>query len=117
VIDVEAELDRLTADLAVLDVACRAGTRVNWRLEALPAIRALDQLKLHAAWGAAIRGYARVDHRIETVLSINALRIARFHGAFGWLLVRDWPLHRLTIRPTAGVSQFRIGSATTSQIK
>jgi hypothetical protein len=53
-IDFEAELDRLAADLAVLDVACGAGTRVNWRLEALAAIRALDQVKLHAAWGAAI---------------------------------------------------------------
>src|ERR1700728_3448343 len=38
-IDFEAELDRLAADLAVLDVACGAGTRVNWRLEALAAIR------------------------------------------------------------------------------
>ena len=61
-IDFEAELDRLAADLAVLDVACGAGTRVNWRLEALAAIRALDQVKLHAAWGATIvRGYAGVD--------------------------------------------------------
>ena len=41
-IDFEAELDRLTADLAVLDVARGAGTRVNWRFEALAAIRALD---------------------------------------------------------------------------
>jgi hypothetical protein len=83
VIDFEAELDRLAADLAVLDVACGAGTRVNWRLEALAAIRALDQVKLHPAWGAAIRGYARVDHWLETVLRINALRIAQFHGALG----------------------------------
>jgi len=44
-----------------LDVACGAGARVNLRLEASPAIRALDQMTLHAAWGAAIRGYARVD--------------------------------------------------------
>jgi hypothetical protein len=29
-IDFEAELDRLAADLTVLDVACGAGTRVNW---------------------------------------------------------------------------------------
>ena len=76
-IDFEAELDRLAADLAVLDVACGAGTRVNWRLEALAAIRALDHVKLHAAWGAAIvRGYAGVDYWLETVLHINALRIA-----------------------------------------
>ena len=62
-IDFEAELDRPAADLAVLDVACGAGTRVNWRLEALAAIRALDQVKLHAAWGAVIvRGYAGVDY-------------------------------------------------------
>jgi hypothetical protein len=47
-IDFEAELDRLAADLAVLDVACGAGTRVNWRLEALATIRALDQVKSHA---------------------------------------------------------------------
>ena len=44
-IDFEAELDRLAADLAVLDVACGAGTGVKWRLEALAAIRALDQVK------------------------------------------------------------------------
>ena len=44
-IDFEAEFDRLAADLAVLDVACGAGTRVDWRLEALAAIRALDQVK------------------------------------------------------------------------
>ena len=82
-IDFEAELDRLAADLAVLDVACGAGTRVNWRLEALPAIRALDQMKLHAAWGAVISGSARVDHWLKTELRINALRIAQFHGALG----------------------------------
>ena len=75
-IDFEAELDRLAADLAVLDVACGAGTRVNWRLEALAAIRALDQVKLHATWGAIVRGYAGFDYWLETVLHINALRIA-----------------------------------------
>ena len=53
-IDFEAELDRLAADLAVLDVACGAGTRVNWRLEALAAIWALDQVESRAAWGTAI---------------------------------------------------------------
>ena len=53
-IDFEAELDRLAADLAVLDVACGAGTRINWRLEALAAIRALYQVKLHPAWRTAI---------------------------------------------------------------
>ena len=82
-IDFEAELDRLAAYLAVLDVACGAGTRVNCRLEALPAIRALDHVKLHTAWGAAIRGYARVDHWLETVLRIDALRIAQSHDALG----------------------------------
>jgi hypothetical protein len=75
-IDFEAELDRLAADLAVLDVTSGAGTRVNWRLEALTAIRAPDQVELHAAWGTAIRRYRWVDHRLETVLRINALRIA-----------------------------------------
>ena len=53
-IDLEAELDGLTADLAVLDVACRAGTGVNLGLEALAAIRAPDQVRLRAAYGAAI---------------------------------------------------------------
>jgi hypothetical protein len=78
-IDFEAELDRLAADLAVLDVACGAGTRVHWRLEALTAIRTLDQVKLYAAWGAAVvRGYTGVDYWLETVLHINALRIAEF---------------------------------------
>ena len=76
-VDFEAELDRLAADLAVLDVVCGAGTRVKRRLEALAAIRALDQVKLHAAGGAAIvRGYAEVDYWLETVLRINSLRIA-----------------------------------------
>lgn len=76
-IDFEVELDRLAADLAILDVTCGAGTRINWRLEALAAVGALDQVKLHAAWGAAIvRGYARVDYWLKTVLHINALRIA-----------------------------------------
>ena len=83
-IDFEAELDRLAADLAVLDVACGAGTRVNWGLEAFAAIRALDQVKLYAAWGAAIvRGSTGIDYRLETVLHINALRIARFHVGIG----------------------------------
>jgi 2-polyprenyl-3-methyl-5-hydroxy-6-metoxy-1,4-benzoquinol methylase len=82
-IDFEAELDRLAADLAVLDVACGAGTRVNWRLEALAAIWALDQVELHTACGAAFRRYARVDYRLETILHINALRIARFQGTLG----------------------------------
>ena len=53
-IDFEAELNRLAADLAVLDVACGAGTGIKVRLEALDVIRALDQVKLHAAGGAAI---------------------------------------------------------------
>ena len=83
-IDFEAELYRLAADLAVLDIACGAGTRVNWRLEALTAIRALDQVKLYAAWGAAIvHGYAGVDYWLETVLHINALRIAEFQVRLG----------------------------------
>ena len=76
-VDFEVELDRLAADLAVLDVARGAGTGVNWCLEALAAIRALDQVKLHAAGGAAIvRGYAEVDYWLETVRRINSLRIA-----------------------------------------
>lgn len=76
-IDFEIELNRPAADLAVLDVACGAGTRINRCLEALAAIRALDQVKLYAARRAAIvRGYARVDYWLETVLDINALRIA-----------------------------------------
>jgi hypothetical protein len=76
-IDFEAELDRLAADLAVLDVACGAGTRVNRGLKVLPAIRALNQVKLRAAWdGVIVRGYAGLDYRLETVLRINALRIA-----------------------------------------
>jgi hypothetical protein len=84
VIDFEAELDRLAADLAVLDVACGARTRVNRRLGALAAIRALDPVKLHAAWAAAIvRGYAGIDYRLETILQINALRIAWFKVARG----------------------------------
>ena len=83
-IDFEAELDRLAADLAVLDVACGARTRVNRRLGALAAIRALDQVKLHAAWAAAsVRRYAGIDYRLEAVLQINALRIAWFQGALG----------------------------------
>jgi hypothetical protein len=86
-IDFEVELDRPAADLAVLDVACGAGTRVNWRLEALATIRALDQLKLHAAWDAAIvRGYAGVDYWLETVLHINALRSLSFTSGLGGCL-------------------------------
>ena len=53
-IDFEAELDGLATDLAVLDVTCGAGTRVNWRLKAFAAIRALDQVQLHTARVAAI---------------------------------------------------------------
>ena len=83
-IDFEAELDRLAADLAVLDVACGAGTRVNWRLKALTAIRALDQVKLHAACGAAkILGCAGFNYWLETVPHINALRIAEFNLRLG----------------------------------
>jgi hypothetical protein len=75
-IDREGELDRLAADLTVLDIACGARTRVNRRLEALAAIWALDQVKLHASCAAAIGGYAGVDDCLEPVLHINALRIA-----------------------------------------
>lgn len=82
-IDFEAELDRLAADLAILDVACGTGTRLDWRLEALAAIRALDQVKLNAAWGVAVRGCARIDRGFETVLHINVLRIAQTHAALG----------------------------------
>jgi hypothetical protein len=92
--------------LAVLDVASGAGTRVNRRLEALAAIWALDQVELHAAWGAPISRYARLDDRLETVLHIDALRIARFQGALGWLSAREGSLHRLTIRPTADARQY-----------
>ena len=53
-INFEAKLDRLTADLAVFDVVCGTGTRVNRRLVALAAIRALDQVQLHTARVAAI---------------------------------------------------------------
>jgi len=53
-IDFEAELDWLAADLTVLDIACGAGTGVKLRLEALAAIRALDQVKLHTTWRAGI---------------------------------------------------------------
>jgi hypothetical protein len=53
-INFETELDRLAANLAVLDVACGAGTRVNRRLVALAAIRALDHLKLPVGWAAPI---------------------------------------------------------------
>jgi hypothetical protein len=74
-VHLEAELDRLAADLAVLNVACGAGARVNRRLEALAAIRALDHVKLHAARGAITRGYTRLDHWRKTVLRINAVRI------------------------------------------
>lgn len=56
-IDFEAELDRLAADLAVLNVARGAGTEVKLRLEALAAIRALNHVKLNDVWGVAgIRG-------------------------------------------------------------
>ena len=83
-IDFDAELDRLAADLAVLDVSCGAGTRINRGLEALAAIRALDQVKLRAAWDAPIvRGHAGVDYWLETVLHINALCIAWVHVGLG----------------------------------
>ncbi len=103
-IDFEAEFDRLAADLAVLDVASGAGTRVNWRLEALPAIRTLDQVKLDAArGGAVVRGYTRVDYWLETVLRINAPRIADVGR--GWLLSGNGPSHKPTIHPIAGARQ------------
>lgn len=101
VIDFEAELYRLAADLTVLDVACGARTGINWRLKALAAIRALNQVKLHAACGAAIRGYAGIDHRLETVLHVDTPRSAQFNGAFAQLRSGDGPLHGLTIRPSA----------------
>jgi hypothetical protein len=76
-IDFEAELDRAAADLAVLEVACGAGADVKLRLKALAAIRALDQVKLHTAWSAAILGgYTGLDYWLKTVLDIDALRIA-----------------------------------------
>jgi hypothetical protein len=106
-IDFEAELDRLAADLAVLDVACRAGTRVNLRLETLAAIRALDQLKLHTVLGAAIvRGQAGVDYWLKAVLHIDALRIAEYHIRLRWLLTSNGPFHCLTIHPTAVARQY-----------
>ncbi len=90
----EAELDRLAADLAVLDVACGAGTRVHRRLEALAAIRTLDQVKLHAACICAIvRGHAGVDHWLETILLIYALRILQFQLSLGWRLAGNGRFH------------------------
>lgn len=94
-IDFKAELDRLATDLAVLDVARGAGTRIDGRLETFTAVRARDHVKLHAAgFTRIIRGYAQVDHRLETVFGVNALRICRrilpctleFEVAVGWLL-------------------------------
>ena len=106
-IDFEAELDRLAADLAVLDVACGTGTRVNLRLEALAAIRALDQVILHTVLRAAIvRGQAGVDYWLKAVLPINALRIAEYHVRLRWLLTRSRPFHSLTIHPTAVARQY-----------
>jgi hypothetical protein len=106
-IDFEAELDRLAADLAVLDVACRAGTRVNLCLKALAAIRALDQVKLHTVLAAAIvRGQAGVDYRLKTVLLINGLSIAEYYLRLAWRLARSGPFHGLTIRPTADARQY-----------
>jgi len=75
-INFKAELDRLAADLAILHVACGAGTRVNRRLEALAAIRALDHLKLPIGWGAPILRRTGVDYRLETELRVDAARIA-----------------------------------------
>jgi hypothetical protein len=106
-IDFQAELDRLAADLAILDVACGTGTRVNLRLEALAAIRALDQVKLHTVLGAAIvRGQAGINYWLKTVLLINALRVAEYHVRLRWLLARSGPFHRLTIHPTADARQY-----------
>src|SRR5258708_504378 len=106
-IDFEAELDRLAADLAILDVACGTGTRVNLCLEALAAIRALDQVKLHTVLGAAtVHGQAGVDYRLKTVLLINALRIAEYCVRLACLLAGSGPFHRLTIRSTAGARQY-----------
>ena len=99
-VHLEAELDRLAADLAVLNVACGAGTGVKLRLEALAAIRAIDPVKLQAGWGAAVvRGGAGVDDRRKAVLQINTLRIAWVNARFGCLLAGNGPFHRLTIRP------------------
>jgi hypothetical protein len=107
-IDFEAELDRLAADLAVLNVACGAGTRVNLRLEALAAIRALDQVKLHTVLGAVlVRGQAGIDYRLKTVLLINALRIAEYRVRLRWLLAMIRPFHGLTIRQTADARQYQ----------
>jgi len=97
-IDLEAEFDRLAADLAVLDVAGGAGTRVNRRLKALAAIRALDHVKLHAAWGGVI-GHAGLDYRLETVLHIDALRIVLIHVVLECRLAGNGPFHCQTIRP------------------
>lgn len=104
-IDFDVELDRLAADLTVLHVTGGAGTRVDWGLEALTAIRALDQVELHTARAALIRRYSWVDHRLKTVPRINALRVAQFLGASGWLTARNGSLHRPTIRPTAALRQ------------
>jgi hypothetical protein len=110
-IDFEADLDRLAADMTVLDVACGAGTRVNGRLEALAAIRALDHVKLQAARrGALVRGYAGVDYWLETVLHIDALRIAQIYIGLVWLPARNGPFHRPTIRPKRSLVNARNGS-------
>lgn len=77
VIDFQLELDRLAADLAVLDVACGTGTRIDRRFEMFTAIGTLDQVKLHAVGGA--RKFPRkpdVYDGLEAVLLIDAPCIA-----------------------------------------
>jgi hypothetical protein len=104
-INFEAELDRLAANLAVLDVMRRTGTRINCCLVALSAIRTLERVKLHAARSAEIpRGKAGIDYGLETVPHINAVSVAWLHFGPGLPFAGNGPFHRLYDPPNSAGS-------------
>ena len=75
-VNLELEVDRLAADLAVFNIACRARTCVNGRFEVLAAIRTLDHVKPQAAWILTnVTLCVDVDDGLKAVLRINVLGI------------------------------------------
>ena len=71
-IHLTGKLDRLAADLAVLDVLERPRGQVHCRLEGLPAVGALHGDELAEPGRLA---HTRLEHRLEAVQLVDRLRV------------------------------------------
>ncbi len=73
-VDFHVELYRLAADLAVLDIACRASAEIEQRVERFTAVRTLHAVKFAASRRAARLTDSRLKDGLQAELGINAAR-------------------------------------------